>query len=68
MDMSFANQAMAAEFLVKNKGKLENKVHVLPKELDQEVASVKLGAMGISIDKLSKEQEEYLSSWTEGTQ
>ena len=68
MDMSFANQAMAAEFLVKNKGKLENKVYVLPKELDQEVASVKLGAMGISIDKLSKEQEEYLSSWTEGTQ
>ena len=68
MDMSCANQAMAAEFLVKNKGKLENKVHVLPKELDQEVASVKLGAMGISIDKLSKEQEEYLSSWTEGTQ
>ena len=68
MDMSFANQAMAAEFLVKNKGKLKNKVYVLPKELDQEVASVKLGAMGISIDKLSKEQEEYLSSWTEGTQ
>lgn len=68
MDMSFANQAMAAEFLVKNKGKLTNKVYVLPKELDQEVASVKLKAMGISIDKLSKEQEEYLSSWTEGTQ
>jgi adenosylhomocysteinase len=68
MDMSFANQAMAAEFFVKNKGKLEAKVYVLPKELDQEVASVKLKAMGISIDKLTKEQEEYLSSWTEGTQ
>jgi adenosylhomocysteinase len=68
MDMSFANQAMAAEFFVKNKGKLTNKVYILPKELDQEVASVKLKAMGISIDKLTKEQEEYLSSWTEGTQ
>jgi adenosylhomocysteinase len=68
MDMSFANQAMAAEFFVKNKGKLEAKVYVLPKELDQEVASVKLKAMGISIDKLTEEQKAYLSSWTEGTQ
>lgn len=68
MDMSFANQSLAAEFLVKNKGKLTNKVYVLPKELDQEVASVKLKAMGISIDKLTKEQEKYLSSWNEGTQ
>lgn len=68
MDMSFANQALAAEFFVKNKGKLENKVHVLPKELDRKVASLKLEAMGISIDKLTKEQQKYLSSWTEGTQ
>lgn len=68
MDMSFANQAMAAEFFVKNKGKLTNKVYVLPKELDQEVASVKLKAMGISIDKLTAEQKAYLSSWSEGTQ
>jgi adenosylhomocysteinase len=68
MDMSFANQAMAAEFFVKNKGKLTNKVYILPKELDQEVASVKLKAMGISIDKLTAEQEAYLSSWSEGTQ
>ena len=68
MDMSFANQALAAEFFVKNKGKLENKVHVLPRELDVQVASLKLEAMGISIDKLTKEQQKYLSSWDEGTQ
>ncbi|MEK7572192.1 MAG: adenosylhomocysteinase [Patescibacteria group bacterium] len=68
MDMSFANQALAAEFFVKNRGKLENKVHVLPKKLDQEVAKIKLQAMGISIDKLTKEQQSYLSSWDEGTQ
>lgn len=67
MDMSFANQALAAEFFVKNKGKLENKVHVLPKELDKKVASLKLKAMGINFDKLTKEQETYLSSWDEGT-
>ena len=68
MDMSLANQSLAAEFFVKNKGKLKNKVYILPKELDQEVASVKLKAMGISIDKLTKEQKAYLSSWNEGTQ
>lgn len=68
MDMSFANQALAAEFFVKNNGKLTNKVHVLPKELDREVARLKLKAMGIRIDKLTKEQQKYLSSWTEGTQ
>lgn len=67
MDMSFANQALAVEYFLKNKGKLQNKVHVLPKKLDQEVAALKLQAMGISIDKLTKEQEAYLSSWTEGT-
>ncbi len=68
MDMSFANQALAAEFLVKNKGKLANKVHVLPRNLDIEVARLKLEAMGIAIDKLTKEQQTYLSSWDEGTQ
>jgi adenosylhomocysteinase len=68
MDMSFANQALAAEFFVKNKGKLENKVHVLPKALDTEVARLKLEAMGVAIDKLTKEQQKYLSSWDEGTQ
>ncbi len=68
MDMSFANQALAAEFFVQNKGKLANKVHVLPRKLDVQVASLKLEAMGINIDKLTKEQAKYLSSWTEGTQ
>lgn len=68
MDMSFANQALAAEYLVKNKGKLENKVHVLPRELDQEVAEVKLEAMGVLFDQLTPEQKKYLSSWGEGTQ
>lgn len=67
MDMSFANQAMAAEFFVKNKGKLEPKVYVLPKQLDEKVASLKLKAMGISIDTLTQEQKKYLSSWNEGT-
>lgn len=67
MDMSFANQALAVKYFLENRGKLESKVYVLPKKLDQEVASLKLQAMGISIDKLSKEQENYLSSWTEGT-
>ena len=68
MDMSFANQALAAEFFVKNKGKLEAKVHVLPKDLDEKVASLKLKSMGISIDQLTPEQKKYLSSWNEGTQ
>lgn len=67
MDMSFANQAMAAEFFLQNKGKLEHKVYVLPKELDQKVALLKLKAMGISIDTLTPEQKKYLSSWDEGT-
>lgn len=67
MDMSFANQALAAEYFVKNKGKLENKVYVLPKELDVNVAALKLKAMGLSIDKLTPEQKKYLDSWTEGT-
>lgn len=68
MDMSFADQALAAEYLVKNKGKLEAKVYVLPKELDTQVAKIKLEAMGVSIDTLTPEQKKYLSSWTEGTQ
>ena len=65
MDMSFANQALAAEYLVKNRGKLENKVYQLPSEID--IAVLKLTAMGIKIDKLTAEQEKYLSSWQEGT-
>jgi adenosylhomocysteinase len=67
MDMSFANQALAAEFFVTNKGKLENKVYILPKKLDQQVASLKLQSMGIAIDTLTPEQQAYLSSWNEGT-
>lgn len=68
MDMSFANQALAAEFFVKQKGKLSAGIHILPKELDEKVAALKLQAMGIKIDTLTKEQKAYLSSWTEGTQ
>ncbi len=67
MDMSFANQALSAEFLVKNKGSLESGVHVLPSEVDQEIAHLKLRAMGISIDELTPEMLEYMSSWEMGT-
>jgi S-adenosylhomocysteine hydrolase len=67
MDMSFANQALSAEFLVKNKGKLGAKVHVLPAEVDQEIASLKLRSLGISIDTLTPEMLEYMSSWETGT-
>lgn len=68
MDMSFANQAFAAEYLVQQKGKLKHKVYVLPQALDHQVAVLKLKAMGISIDTLTEEQKIYLSSWNEGTQ
>jgi len=67
MDMSFANQALSAEYLVKNHGKLENGVHVLPTEVDQEIASLKLRSLGISIDTLTPEMMEYMSSWETGT-
>ncbi len=67
MDMSFANQALSAEYLVKNKGRLPAGVHVLPAEVDQEIASLKLRAMGISIDTLTPEMIEYMSSWETGT-
>lgn len=67
MDMSFANQALAAEYFVKNKGKLLPKVYLLPKEIDNKIAMLKLESMGIYIDKLTREQSKYLSSWTEGT-
>lgn len=67
MDMSFANQALAAEYLVKNRGKMENKVSKLPEELDQEIAKIKLASMGVSIDKLTPAQKKYLESWNEGT-
>jgi adenosylhomocysteinase len=67
MDMSFANQALASEFLLKNRGKLEPKVYALPEEVDREIAALKLAAMGIQIDTLTSEQAKYLSSWEEGT-
>lgn len=67
MDMSFANQALGAEYLVKNAHSMEKKVYVLPTELDQEIARLKLESMGISIDELTEEQKAYLSSWQSGT-
>jgi adenosylhomocysteinase len=67
MDMSFANQALSVEYLVKNKGQLRPGVHTLPEEVDTEIAGLKLKALGISIDELTPEQLEYLSSWETGT-
>ncbi len=67
MDMSFANQALAVEYIVKNKSKLDKKVYVLPLEIDEEIAKLKLETMGIKIDTLTKQQEKYLSSWKIGT-
>ena len=67
MDMSFANQALSVEYLVKHKGELPAGVHMLPAEVDQEIASLKLRALGISIDTLTAEQLEYISSWETGT-
>jgi adenosylhomocysteinase len=67
MDMSFANQALAAEYLVKNSGKLTKEVHSVPGDIDREIARLKLNAMGISIDTLTDQQVHYLNSWEEGT-
>jgi adenosylhomocysteinase len=67
MDMSFANQALSAEFMMKNAGKLEKKVYVVPQEIDREIARLKLDSMGVAIDVLTPEQIEYLASWNEGT-
>ena len=67
MDMSFANQALASEFLLKNRGKLEPRVYALPEEVDREIAALKLAAMGVRIDTLTGEQKKYLASWEEGT-
>jgi len=67
MATSFCGQALASEYAVKNKGKMPNSVIQLPEEIDNEIASLQLQAMGVSIDKLDKEQMEYLSSWSEGT-
>lgn len=67
MDMSFANQALACEYIVKNSQKLQKDVYTLPPELDREIARLKLKSMGINIDKLTPQQKKYLSSWQEGT-
>ena len=67
MDMSFANQALSAKFIVENSGKLENKVYEIPYEQDLRIASLKLKSMDVEIDKLSPEQRKYLADWKEGT-
>jgi adenosylhomocysteinase len=67
MDMSFANQALSAEYLVLQEQRLPVAVHTVPREIDQEVARLKLAAMNITIDTLTEEQERYLASWQEGT-
>lgn len=67
MSMSFCNQAMACEYLVKNKNKLESKVYKLPAEIDDEIARLQLDAMGIKIDEMTTEQKKYSESWQEGT-
>jgi len=67
MDMSFANQALCLEYIVKNRHNLELKVYPVPEEIDKQIARLKLDSMGISIDSLTPEQKEYLTSWQEGT-
>jgi adenosylhomocysteinase len=67
MDMSFANQSLGAEWILKNTGKLEKKVYALPAKIDMEIARLKLASMGNAIDKLTPEQREYLTSWEMGT-
>jgi adenosylhomocysteinase len=68
MDMSFANQALAAEWVVANSASLERRVYDVPKEIDDEIARLKLATMGIAIDVLTDEQAHYLASWDEGTE
>ncbi len=67
MDMSFANQALCLEYIVKNRQQLETRVYPVPEEIDKQVARLKLHSMGIDIDSLTPEQEKYLTSWEEGT-
>jgi adenosylhomocysteinase len=67
MDMSFANQALAAEYLVKQGKSLEKRVYTMPREIDEEVARLKLASMGIAIDTLTPEQIKYLSDYATGT-
>lgn len=67
MDMSFANQALSAEYMLKNAEKLQNTVYSVPEDIDKEIARIKLDAMGVKIDVLTEEQVKYLNSWEEGT-
>ena len=67
MDMSFANQALSAEYAVQNAATLERKVYPVPDEIDREIARLKLATMGVDIDQLTEEQARYLASWDEGT-
>jgi adenosylhomocysteinase len=67
MDMSFANQALATEYAIRNAASLENKVYPVPTVIDEEIAKLKLATMGVDIDTLTAEQEKYLASWDEGT-
>ncbi len=67
MDMSFANQALSLEYLVRNADKLENRVYGVPQDIDKEIARLKLAAMDVSIDQLTPQQHAYLNSWQEGT-
>jgi adenosylhomocysteinase len=67
MDMSFANQALSAEYMTEHSGELEKKVYVVPEEIDREIAAIKLRTMGTDIDVLTADQEKYLASWEQGT-
>jgi len=67
MDMSFANQALCAEYMARNASQLERKVYAVPREIDRNIAALKLHSMGVAIDTLTSEQREYLASWEMGT-
>ena len=67
MDMSFANQALCLEYMVKNRERLKPKIYPVPEEIDKQIARLKLNSMGINIDSLTPEQKEYLTSWEQGT-
>jgi adenosylhomocysteinase len=67
MDMSFANQSLCLEYLVKRRGKTPTQVYCVPEDIDKEIARLKLHAMGVTIDTLTKEQTRYLAGWEQGT-
>jgi len=67
MDMSFANQALAAEYMLRHHAELERKVYAVPEPMDREIARLKLESMGVRVDTLTAEQAKYLASWDQGT-